>query len=236
MNNKKGFFCFSPPVMIAMFFIEIFGAIYAILRYKMDAVGRLVVAILVCLGVFQLAEYMICEVIALPGLTWSRIGYVAITLLPPLGISLTMALAGKKSLKAQVALYSFAAIFMAFFLLVRDSITGQVCYGNYVFFDMMPGSVHFYAAYYYGLLGLGVYLAMKWRGESKELKTRKALFALAIGYMTFIIPTTAVNIINPETIRAIPSIMCGFAVLLAIALIGQVLPNGGTLRKASKKQ
>lgn len=235
MSNKKGFFCFSPPVMLATFFIEIFGAIYTIIRYKMDRVGLLVVAILVFLGVFQLAEYMICEVIGLPGLTWSRIGYMSITMLPPLGISLVMALAGKKSLKGQVALYSFAAAFVFFFLVVNNSITGQVCHGNYVIFETMPGSMYFYTAYYYGLLALGVYLSMKWRAQTKNKKTKKALLALAVGYMVFVIPTTAVNLIDPSTVGAIPSIMCGFAVLLAITLLGWVLPNGGTLRKTSKK-
>lgn len=52
-----------------------------------------------------------------------------------------------------------------------------------------------------------------------------ALRALALGYLAFIVPTTAVNLINPATLAGIPSIMCGFAVLLAIILAGEVLPS-----------
>ena len=52
-----------------------------------------------------------------------------------------------------------------------------------------------------------------------------ALRALALGYLAFIVPTTAANLINPATLAGIPSIMCGFAVLLAIILAGEVLPS-----------
>jgi len=48
---------------------------------------------------------------------------------------------------------------------------------------------------------------------------------LIAGYVVFIAPTTLVNIIDPSTITGIPSIMCGFAVLMAVALAGKVLPE-----------
>jgi hypothetical protein len=41
----------------------------------------------------------------------------------------------------------------------------------------------------------------------------------------FILPTTAANIVDPSTIAGIPSIMCGFAVILAIILTGFVIPR-----------
>ncbi len=231
---KNKTFCFSPPVMLATFFIEIFGAIYTIVRYKMDRVGKLVVAILVFLGIFQLAEYMICEVINLPGLTWARIGYISITLLPPLGISLAMALAGKRSLLWQSLLYAACAAFVVYFLVVDNALTSQVCAGNYVIFRAHPDSMRLYGVYYFGLLAIGVYLSMLWRERTNNPRTKTALLSLAVGYMVFIIPTVTANLINPATMAAIPSIMCGFAVLLAITLLGWVLPNGGTLRKAVK--
>ena len=38
------------------------------------------------------------------------------------------------------------------------------------------------------------------------------------------LPTTIVNVVDPSTIEGIPSIMCGFAVILAIILLGFVAP------------
>ena len=61
--------------------------------------------------------------------------------------------------------------------------------------------------------------------DAKKNQTKiSALNWLAAGYLSFILPTTFVNLVNPETIEGIPSIMCGFAVLLAIILIGFVAP------------
>lgn len=48
---------------------------------------------------------------------------------------------------------------------------------------------------------------------------------MSLGYMAFILPTAFFNIIKPETVSAIPSIMCGFAVLLAFTLTLRVMPN-----------
>jgi hypothetical protein len=57
-----------------------------------------------------------------------------------------------------------------------------------------------------------------------EMKA-SALKFLAIGYLAFIVPTTAANLIDPTTLAGIPSIMCGFAVILALVLVLGVLPK-----------
>jgi hypothetical protein len=70
----------------------------------------------------------------------------------------------------------------------------------------------------------------------------RALKSLAVGYLAFILPVTIVNIIDPSTISGIPSIMCGFAVILAVILAGEVLPQyyrvttlGGLISGKTKK-
>lgn len=210
--------------MIATLIIEVVLATYAIWRYKMNEVNRLVVLILIALAIFQLAEFMICGGFGMGGAAWSRVGYVAITILPPLGIHLAHVIAKKKPTAILWLSYASALAFMLFFTFATQSITGHVCQGNYVIFHVAPASIWVYTLYYYGLLLMGIWLCITW---SKELavKKAKALRALAIGYGAFIVPTTAANIIAPETISGIPSIMCGFAVLLAFMLVFWVLPN-----------
>ncbi|MBC7746791.1 hypothetical protein H7Y40_02295, partial [Pedobacter sp.] len=161
--------------MIATFLLEFFGAIYAIIRYKMDRVGFITVLILTCLSVFQIAEYMICEVINLPGLTWARIGYVAITLLPPLGISLMMAIANKKSLITQLILYFVAGSFIVYFLFIAHALTNQVCSGNYVIFTASEDISKIYGLYYYGLLAITVFFSFQWTHHVKSVGRQKAL-------------------------------------------------------------
>lgn len=212
--------------MITTFVIEIACAIYVIARYKLTPVSRLAVAILVGLAVFQLAEFNVCEGSwGVDSLTWARIGYVAITLLPPLGLHLATRIAGTKQPLLVAGAYVAAAVFAGIFLFVGHGMSSQECLGNYVIFGIAPWAVWPYAVYYYGvlLLTVGVTLRESMRVKARNIKA--ALISLAIGYAAFIVPTTFVNIIEPSTIAGIPSIMCGFAVVLALILTGIVLPR-----------
>lgn len=219
-------YCFSPPVMLATFIIEVACAIYVLYRYKLNPITRLASAVLIGLAVFQLAEYNVCEgAWGVDSLTWARIGYVAITLLPPLGLHLATKIANQK-LPLLVGLgYGAAAVFSSIFLFVGHGMQAEQCLGNYVIFEIAPWAVTPYVVYYYGLLMLSVGYAWQAGKIIKSSAKKNALYALSIGYLAFIVPTTAVNIIDSSTIAGIPSIMCGFAVILALVLTFVVLPR-----------
>ena len=220
-------YCFSPPIMLATFIIEVAFAVYVVARYKLTPISRLAVAVLLGLAVFQLAEYNVCETAwGVDSLTWARIGYVAITFLPPLGIHLATRIAGQKKPLLVGGACALAVVFAIFFLFSGHGLTGQQCLGNYVIFSLAaPWVSKLYGLYYYGLLAVSVVYSWKASKVVKSKSKRKALLALAIGYLTFIVPTTAANIIDPSTTAGIPSIMCGFAVILAIILTLVVVPR-----------
>lgn len=212
--------------MITTFVIEIACAVYVIARYKLTPISRLAVAILIGLAIFQLAEFNVCEGSwGVDSLTWARIGYVAITLLPPLGLHMAMRIAGVKQPLLVGGAYVVAAVFAVIFLFVGQGMRGQECLGNYVIFEIAPWAVWPYAIYYYGLLLLTVGIALRESVRVKARNIKAALIALATGYAAFIVPTTFVNVVDPTTIAGIPSIMCGFAVILALILTGIVLPR-----------
>ncbi len=215
--------CFSPPVMLATLLIEFSLAAYALWRYKMSTIRRLTVAMLVALGAFQLAEYMICGGLGWTNVEWARIGYGAITVLPALGIHTIVSLADKKKPLLVGAAYASCIAFVTFYLIGSGAVIGRACATNYAVFETYPGSSNLFIVYYYGWLFIGTLLAIRW--SDKLPARRKALQAMALGYMTFILPTIAFNIIDPTTTRAIPSIMCGFAVIFAFTLVLKVLPN-----------
>lgn len=219
-------YCFSPPVMLATFVIEIVLAAYAIWKYRSEKVTRLIVAILVLLAVFQLAEYNVCEgAFGVDSLTWSRIGYGAISLLPALGIHAISVIARKPSRLLVPAAYGLAIGFALFFMFIGHGLTSSVCGGNYVIFQTAPQASWFYAFFYYGFEIAATWLGFLYAARAKQPGVRKALRGLAIGYLCLLVPTTTVNILYPDTLYAIPSVMCGFAVILALILGFYVLPN-----------
>ena len=59
--------------------------------------------------------------------------------------------------------------------------------------------------------------------ENKKNKTL-AMWMLT-GYASFIIPSGIIFIYEETTQMAVPSIMCGFAVIFAIILITKILPE-----------
>ncbi len=216
-------YCFSPPVMLATFLIEFTLALYTFWRYKINTITRLAIIMLLSLGTFQLAEYMSCGNLGITNFEWARLGYGAITLLPALGIHMLTAISGKKMPALVSAAYASCAIFLGFYLFAVDSVSLKTCYANYAVFGAYKSISIPFGMYYYGWLLVGTYLAWLW---AKELpKHKKALQSMAIGYLVFILPTTTVNIIDPTTLKGIPSIMCGFAVLFAVILVARVLPN-----------
>lgn len=226
LNKTNKLYCFSPPVMLATFIIEIVFALYVITRYKLTPISRLAVAVLVGLAIFQLAEYNVCETAwGVDSLTWARIGYVAITFLPPLGLHLAIRIAKQKQPLLVGGAYLVGIIFAGFFLFSGHGMLGQECLGNYVIFSIASWAVKLYAVYYYGLLALSVGYSLKAARSLKKQPQKQALIALAVGYLAFIVPTTAANIVDPSTLAGIPSIMCGFAVILAVILTLVVIPK-----------
>lgn len=238
LRNDK-LYCFSPPVMLATFLIEIGLALYVVWRYGLNNVTRITAAILVALSVFQLAEFNVCEgAWGLDSVGWARIGYVAITLLPPLGIHLISQLSGDKRRWPTRGAYLLGGMFSAYFLFSTSGITSGACMGNYVIFEQANGTAQIYGLYYYGLLLAAIGYALNLAKVAKPA-VKKSLRTLVIGYALFMVPTTVVNLIDPSTLAGIPSIMCGFAVILAIVLAFAVMPfahEGTVLQKSEQRK
>lgn len=212
--------------MLSTFIIEIGLAAYVLWRYRHTLVGRLAVVVLVCLALFQLAEWMVCEgALGLDSITWSRIGFVVIGLLPALGLHMVHVLSGRKKSLIPIVGYGAATAFSVYFLVATHGITGAICGGNYVIFQVAPDAIRAFTLYYYGMLIAGAGFALYWASSAPNRHIRQALRWLVLGYAVFMVPTAVVNTIDPSTIAAIPSIMCGFAVLFALILVFAILPE-----------
>ncbi len=206
--------------------IEILLMFWVLYRYWRTMLVKLVAAIMLFLAIFQAAEYNICEAAwGIDSLTWARIGFVAITTLPALGIHAMLVIAQRPWRYNMTIIYSVMAGFALYFATASQGISASVCGGNYVIFESSPHMMWWYALYYYGLEIVGLLLAWDYARSSKNAHTKKALYGFAAAYLVLLVPTTTVNVMYPETLAGIPSIMCGFAVFLALIIALYVLPH-----------
>ena len=158
MRQKKSttFYCFSPPVMVATFLIEIVAAIFVLYRYKANKASRLVVALLLCLSAFQLAEYYVCTNSS-QAVMAARLGFVAITLLPVLGLHLMYTLTNNTTYKNYTRfIYGLALFISVYFLMAPQVFDSYQCTGNYVIFQIGNNLAMYYGLYYFGLLAQSI--------------------------------------------------------------------------------
>lgn len=219
--------------MIATFVVEIVMLIYVLWRYKLDLIGRLAGMILFFLALFQLAEFNVCTVTA--GDIWPRIGYASITMLPALGIHLAVAIAQPKGAIKYLPIVAYAhATYWVGLFAFADIFNSYACTTNYAVFDLTAAHAAGYSLFYYLWLAIALIFAISYVNKVRVVKRHQALKLLMVGYLVFLVPTFVVNVVAPETIAGIPSIMCGFAVLFALILTFGIVPKVSKVAKWSK--
>ena len=222
-KKRNTFYCFSPLVMAVTFLIEIGLLTYTLFRYRLNPMARVVTATLFFLALFQLSEYTVCGASSMSANIWSRIGFISITMLPPLGIHLISQISGRIPRWVVASSYAIGLGFAIIFGFSQFAFQGHVCAGNYAIFQLMPNLGGAYFAYYYTLLIYGIFASLYFSIKSTT-RVRQALIYQAAGHLNFLLTTGIVNVVNPQTIEGIPSIMCGFAVIYALVLVFGIVP------------
>ncbi len=121
-KDKNKLHCFTPEVMLATFIAEVAMAVYVFVRYKMNTVTRLVLAILFILAIFQGVEYQICA--GYFNTYLAKVGFVAVTLLPALGLHLISKISRIKYL---VEIGYFVALAFIFYIIFLLTLLNQRC-------------------------------------------------------------------------------------------------------------
>ena len=223
-------YCFSPLAMIATAVVELALAVYTLVRYKLTTEVRLTVTLLVLLAIFQVAEYNVCGHSNLRALAWSRVGYVAITLLPPLALHLVHLIAQRKSRFLVYLAYAMGLSFAVVFGLSSHAFASHICAGNYAIFQLVRPLGGLYFAYYYTWLLVGIAASLVFSiGAAQSVQT--ALVLQVFGYLSFLLPTGIVNALDPHTLAGIPSVMCGFAVIYALILALGIVPRVADIKR-----
>ena len=217
-KKSETLYCFSPLVTLLTGALELACVLYAFATYRATPFGRTATLLVFLLAIFQFSEYAICSggSIAL----WNKIGYAAIALLPATGVHLTE-LVTKKTFWTPLS-YAAGIAVALLILIPGGAFITTYCTGTFVLFelDAFPSSV--LGIYYFLFLltpmaKLAVHLVRK-------QKNAHLILWMFLGYLSFLVPTLTVTLLFASSQSGIPSIMCGFAVLLACIVIFKILP------------
>jgi hypothetical protein len=209
--------------MVATFVAELILAVIVFVRYRVTRFGKAAGFVLILLGTFQFAEYRICTTTGTASIVWAQVGFVAITLLPLMGLYLVSLVSHKPHfLKLG---YATATGFVLYFIFVPKSITGAICGGNYILFNTSNDLYRLYGFYYWGFLLLGIWESIeKIANLNRRTSSKKILQWLIVGYLSFMAPMGTLYVLVPATRNAVASIMCGFALGLAFILAFKIVP------------
>lgn len=224
-NKNNMFYCFSPPVMALTVIIELALLLRIVFWRKPTTINILAILILFALALFQAMEFGICEgLFGVHPNVLARVGFVAITALPVLGLHLIQQIGKAKQHKLIVIAYASMIMWAAVFLL-SDALQNQICGGNYVIFQMNSGFGGSYFIYYYIWLIIGTIWALQMAAKTRSKAIRSSLRWMVAGYACFTVPATIMWLFWEEVAHGLPSIMCGFAIVFAAILFTKVVPS-----------
>ncbi|MBU0595251.1 hypothetical protein KJ567_01025 [Candidatus Bipolaricaulota bacterium] len=215
---------YSPILGVVTAAFEVIVAGWALNSLRRSPGERRIVwttsAILVLLAGYQVAEVAICANVAGAGFL-PRLAFIIVTWLPPLGLLLIAQLRRPRSRTSYTSAYGLlaaAAGIVAWIVIDGSFATASVCNAVYArYAHVMPRFLVYAWFYWLGLLGMAAFSghgAMICQDERRK----RQLTLLCGGTLAFTIPSIALSWVVPTTRGALPSILCHFALLLAVCL------------------
>ena len=181
------------------------------------------ISLLALLQLYQLSEFLICSGIA-PAI-FIRIGYVIITFLPPTGYFLSSQISGWKNKsnilgKDYILGFILGLGFAIYYLVDTASVTLLDCNPFYATYDSKYSLA--YGIFYYGYIMFGIALLFYSIGfgiyKEQNYPNKKYAILILIGYLSFLVPMHLMTLIDVSWLKVVPSVMCKYAILLAISL------------------
>lgn len=209
--------CFAPYISLSTFIIEFLLSIYFLTRNPKDKLNRIIALISFLLGIYQLNEFLICTVKS-PVFTILAMSTTAI--LPALAISYAL-IVWRKKLKFywHLLIYSPVLFFILSFSLMKFYHTSAECMSVFIQYPYTGLIGQFYGTYYWFYLVGAVILFHLSSTNAKNLHEKRISQLGMLGMFIFTIPTFIFLIYLPLLKIQFPSILCEFALLLAIEFI-----------------
>ncbi len=209
--------CFAPYISISTFTIEFLLALYFLLTKPKDRLHQVVALLSLLLGIYQLNEFLICTT---QQSVFTRLAMITTAILPAIGITLALIMARKRiKYYWHLLLYAPPAFFIVMFSLIQPYSESAVCRTIFIEYPGTGLLGDFYGLYYVAYI-VGAAVLFYLFSQQAKRKEEKVLLNLGmLGMGIFTIPTFVFLLFLPMFKTQFPSVLCEFALLLAIELV-----------------
>ncbi len=207
--------CFAPYISLSTFIIEFLLALHFLLKNPKDKLNQIIALISFLLGLYQLNEFFICTTNLK---IFTILAMSVTTILPAMGISYALIMWRRKiSYYWYILIYVPAIFFMiSFYVLYKESAVCNLIFIQYPSTGLID---NFYSLYYIVYI-VGTTILFYLGTSSVKSKYEKRLFYLGMfGMFIFTVPTYIFLVFLPMFNTQFSSVMCEFALLLAIEFI-----------------
>lgn len=214
---------YSPALGIITASLEVLGALWILTRNHHKTFYKTTAALLLLLAGYQFFEVLICTGKPESRLWLSRLAFLDVTWLPPLCLVLLAQI--EKSVPWWIKIYSkisliLAGIFSLWIIMDTRFITGTICEFMYARYWYIEPYYHLYGAFYEITQLSSIFIMIYRMVHCTHTQTRHHLADLLSGILLFIIPALLLGTTLPQKFEmAMPSVMCHFAIFLALLLI-----------------
>jgi len=214
---------YNPILSIFTASLEIAAAVWAFRGPGRKFIVRTTGTILLFLAGYQIIEALLCAgLIQAPHQFLARLAFMTVAWLPPTGLLLVAQLYPARSRRVHhfsYAMYIFCAVLVGWIIAQKDFVSESVCLVVFARYSNPTTLYQTYGLFYQtGLIGM---LALSAYGVTvcDDSRQRLLLGQVLLGSLAFILPSLVTVAVIPIAEAALPSIMCHFALLLALFLI-----------------
>ena len=211
---------YSPVLAIATAIFEISVAIWALRGPGRKPIIRTTSAILLLLAAYQLVEVLVCSRAPVVGFM-PQMAFIVVTWLPPLGLLLIALLSPSQAPVNYAVSYFMLAVALSIVIWIAFDdrfVSDSVCNIVYAKYSSPLPRFRIYAWFYWlGLFGMIALSALGMK-NSDDRRQQRLLKYVLMGSLGFIVPAVIVNRFVAPAQGALPSVMCHFALILAVFL------------------
>jgi len=215
---------YSPFFALVTGIFEFLAALYTFFSPGRKRLLYPVGALFLLLAGYQFAEVAVCS--NPENLLLTRLAFFDITWLPPLGIWIVWVLSAPKikALNAVPLVYFAAAAGLSFWIFSdAGCITKSVCQTVIARYQQSNPFETVFGLFFQSAMAILIFGAAAGMASAGDAVRRKHLANVQVGILGFVLPSLAVRILVQETQGMLPSVMCHFALVLAISLCALAL-------------